>query len=120
QSIQLVGYTLEELPESALAVTLYWQAGETLAHDYTVFCHVLCQGERIGQHDGPPAQGFYGTTAWRAGDTVEDRHIVPLSGAYDADSCDLQVGLYDLQTMRRLSLLDPCGEAGQETSVVLQ
>jgi hypothetical protein len=119
QGIRLVGYTLEELAESTLAVTLYWQAGETVPHDYTVFCHVLCQGNRIGQRDSPPAQGFYGTAAWRAGDMVEDRHIVSLSGSYDRDACQVRVGLYDHQTLERLSLLDHHGEPGQETSIDL-
>jgi hypothetical protein len=103
-----------------LEVDLYWRAAKPLDVSYTVFCHAACEGESIGQHDGLPANGYYATDRWRAGDIVEDRHVVSLSAPWDSRSCEVVVGLYRWETMQRLRLLDQSGQVTEETGFALR
>ena len=117
--IRLLGYRLVPTGDDALLVELYWQAHQAVEASYTVFCHLLCQGEPIGQHDGLPAEGYYPTERWRLGDIVEDRHLARLTAPYDERTCEVEVGLYRRETMQRLALLDEGGQPTQRTSVSL-
>ena len=118
--IRLLGYRLAPVGGDALAVELYWQADEPVSEDYTVFCHVLRDGSRIGQHDGEPASGYYPTGQWRAGDIVRDRHSASLSSAYVEGECETLVGLYRWDMGTRLALLDEEGLPTRETTIVLR
>ncbi len=109
ERLMLVGYDLSAAPA---VITLYWQAAEPVALDYTVFVHLLdAQGRQVAQADGPPQSGQYPTSWWAAGETVEDIHWLPAEvvenlppGAYT-----LSVGLYNLDSGERLAV-----SAGQE------
>jgi len=112
--IRLTGCRLAMQSGEGLLVELYWQATLPVTTSYAVFCHVTCDGARIGQHDGPPAEGYYPIPLWRVGDLVEDRHLVRLSAPYDGRTCQVIVGLYQRETLKRLALLD---EAGHPTGL---
>lgn len=90
--------------ENALQVSLFWETEGPSEKDYTVFVHVLdaASGRLLGQHDGPPLDGRFPTSWWRAGDTYEDVHRVPLPGNYDASSHKVIAGLYDPLSGQRL------------------
>ncbi len=117
--IKLLGYNLLTWANE-LQIDLYWQAVQPISASYTVFCHALCGETLIGQHDGPPAQGYYPTDQWRVGDVVRDRHVVPLSAPYEDSTCRILVGLYRLETLQRLNLLDAFGRPSQETAISLR
>ena len=125
QGIRLLGHHLDSDDGSGLAVKLYWATDAPTAMSYTVFCHVLCANasgkgwRQVGQHDGPPALGYYGTDRWRVGDIVEDRHPIELVEAFDQRSCEVRVGLYHWPTMKRLRLLDDRGQPGEHTELRL-
>ncbi|MHB1293760.1 MAG: ArnT family glycosyltransferase [Anaerolineae bacterium] len=111
--IRLAGYAVETLPNSRLRVRLYWQAPDKAAESpiaYTAFVHVVQDGQPIGQHDGPPTGGYYGTERWRTGDLIEDVHDLDLAAA-PSESCQIAVGLYQWETMERLTLLGAAGDA---------
>jgi hypothetical protein len=105
--VRLVGY---DLPDPAtvragatLPLTLTWQCLGALADDYTVFVHLLDEGEPLAQADGPPLGGAYPTRFWHVGERLADPHplLVP---------ADLAPGAYEL----RVGLYLPAGEgAGQ-------
>lgn len=118
--IRLLGYRLEARGEEELLVELYWQARVPIDRRYTVFSHLLRDGVLIGQHDGPPAHGYYPTDRWRVGDTVLDPHLVSLLEPCSQPECQVVVGLYRWETMQHLRLLDDGGRLTQRTSVVLQ
>jgi len=118
--IGLLGYALRPNNDAALQVTLYWQAKQTVERDYTVFCHVLRDGQLIGQCDGPPAGGYYPTSLWRAGDRIEDRRTAALSRPYNRETCEVLVGWYRWENMARLALLDELGQPTQETALRLR
>jgi len=117
--IRLSGYHLSTQAGKGLLVELYWQTTSPITTSYTVFCHVNCEGVRIGQHDGPPAEGYYPTSMWRVGDLIEDRHLVRLSAPYDGRTCRVTVGLYQWETLKRLALLDDSGRPTELDSLTL-
>jgi len=117
--IRLSGYHLSAQAGNGLLVELYWQTTSPITTSYTVFCHVNCEGVRIGQHDGPPAEGYYPTSMWRVGDLVEDRHLMRLSAPYDGRTCQVTVGLYQWETLKRLALLDDSGRPTELDSLTL-
>ena len=103
--IRLIGYSLD-----ANGLTLCWSALQTISDDYTVFVHVLDQqGRSLSNADSQPRAGQYPTSAWLPGELIEDRHplVVPAGAT-------IQVGLYKLDTLERLSL----GSSG-ETELAL-
>lgn len=63
----------------ALRVTLYWQAAQTPAQNYSVFVHlsdkeqIAAPGDMIAQADSQnPVYGWYPTTKWGAGEIVRE------------------------------------------------
>ena len=91
--LQLVGY--EIAPEAATtarhaAVTLYWQAPQgsnTVQQVYLRWDGYPASG---GQH---PANNYYPTVAWEAGEIVTDFHLLPTPLFSEATAVSLQVAL---------------------------
>jgi hypothetical protein len=119
EGISLVGYTVERHSDRQLAVTLYWQAQRDIEASYTTFCHIMNGEQRIGQHDGLPAGGYYPTDLWRPGDTIADQHLISLSDDCDQGHCQMVVGLYAWETMKRLQMVGAQGLAIEETAVTV-
>ena len=113
--VTLLGYDF--LPEEVSAgeritLTLYWEVRQPPSVDYQVFVHLLGEGpEPLAQGDGPPLLGDYPTSMWAAGETIADPHPVQLPEALPTGHYRLTVGMYDLQTLRRLTRLDGKGDA---------
>ncbi len=98
-SIRLLGHRVEKTGDG-LQLTLFWRATARPGHDYQVFVHALdAAGNLVAQADGPPARGFYPSSAWLPGQVIVDARAVP--GAAESVVA-LRVGLYDLGTMERL------------------
>jgi hypothetical protein len=119
EGIALVGYSIEELSDRHLAVTLYWRAEQEIAASYNVFCHILKGKQLVGQHDGPPAGGYYPTNLWRSGDTIADSHTVDLREDCSQGDCQMVMGLYAWETMERLQRVDLQGQPTAETTVTV-
>jgi len=104
-SIQFVGYSLCGVPVQpggAFSVLLYWQARGNVPEDYTVFVH-LEDGERIwAQKDGPPHCAERPTSTWQPGELIVDEHSLVVDPSTPPGSYPLQMGLYILETGRRL------------------
>jgi 4-amino-4-deoxy-L-arabinose transferase-like glycosyltransferase len=109
RGIQLLGY--EWLKKGAgLRLRLFWRAVEALDVDYSVFVHWRRGDQAVAQSDSYPAQGYYPTHLWRPGDFVADDHPLTASAA-PGEGDSISVGLYSLQTMQRLQVLDATGAA---------
>ncbi|MCL4459987.1 MAG: glycosyltransferase family 39 protein [Chloroflexi bacterium] len=113
--VVLLGYRVvaqSPKPGDILPLTLFWQALEPLKKRYTVFVHLLDQREFIcGQHDSEPAGGTKPTDSWAVADMVEDRHGIPILLGTPPGEYQIEVGLYETDTGKRLSILDEQGRA---------
>src|SRR5262249_17593761 len=89
-------------PGATLRGELVWSAEATPRIDYTVFVHLVRDGKLIAQHDAPPRDGAYPTTAWRPGEVVPDAFSLQLPADLAPGMATLEIGLYDLRTLRRL------------------
>ncbi|MBN1995512.1 MAG: hypothetical protein JW953_22685 [Anaerolineae bacterium] len=116
-SIQLLGYTLSDGPNSALSLTLFWQPLTSLPTDYTTFLHVRNQaGDTVAQQDGQPLAGLYPTSHWLPGETVVDLITLSLPPDLPAGNYTVLVGLYQLDTLERLPVAN---DASGENAVIL-
>jgi hypothetical protein len=80
---------------------------------YTVFTHLLDQGDQIrGQKDSPPRGGSYPTTLWVPGEIVVDEYEIPIAADATPGRHVIEVGMYDPKTMQRLPVFDPTGAIG--------
>lgn len=105
--IRLLGAIAEQAavqPGDVLPLTLYWQALQPVAMDYTVFVHLLGQHDRvIAQRDAIPGLGDQTTSQWAPGQIVVDPHLLVLpEAAYSPDEATWEVGLYEPSTGQRL------------------
>ncbi len=110
--IRLTGYHLNRplSPGGPLHLTLFWQAKAPIAIDFTVFVQLVnTQNNILAQADGKPQNGFYPTTYWQPGETIIDRHPVPLPANLPLGNYDLLLGFYEAETGQRLQILDEAG-----------
>ena len=104
RNIELLGYQWLREP-NGLRLSLFWHAGATLDADYSVFVHWRRGEQMVAQSDSYPAQGYYPTHLWRPGDIVADDHLLE-TAAVPGEEDSISVGLYSLQTMQRLQVVD--------------
>ncbi|GEM_PF-1751446 len=97
--IDLEGHQVAVQP-GKIELTLDWAARAEPSRDYTVFVHVIDpSGKVVVQADSQPLKGDFPTGTWRAGDRVADQYELQVPpGQYE-----VQVGLYYLPTLERLS-----------------
>jgi hypothetical protein len=104
--VELLGYDLQPalpVPGRPVTLTLYWQALAGMETSYTVFTHLLGpDGQNEAQHDGIPAGGTYPTTLWVPGEVVIDPHVLDLPPGLGAGEYTLEVGMYVVETGKRL------------------
>ena len=97
--VMLLGYRIKRNTIGAFDVTLFWQAKDKPASDYSVFVRLSDKNEIIGsddiiaQVDGQaPVYGWYPTGQWQAGEVVrEDYELLVPPGKTPRL---LEVGLY--------------------------
>ena len=106
REVRLAGYDLEQ-EEGAVRLTLWWQALQSPADDYTVFVHLSdATGETIvAQSDAMPQNGAYPTSLWVDGEVVSETVVLDVRGA-PAGSYRIAVGWYDPDTATRLPARD--------------
>lgn len=92
-------------PGETVLVALQWQATAPMPVDYTVFTQLWDASGRVAaQLDSQPASGTRPTSGWKPGDVVLDRKALLLAPDLPPGDYTLQVGLYDLATLQRLTL----------------
>jgi hypothetical protein len=117
--MRLLGYDLETEavePGGRVGITLYWMALAPADRDYTVFVHLLGEGELVvAQRDTFPGLGRLSTTWLEPGFRWADRYVLQVPDtAYAPDTAQIQVGLYDTATGDRLQVLAPGEEAPRD------
>ena len=110
---RLSAYTIQDN-----TITLYWQAGDPMSEDGTVFIHFFdAQGNFVMGVDSRPRDGAYSTLAWQKGEGIVDAHPVPPSlppGKYM-----VKIGMYDATTQNRLTVVDGQGQSVPDGELTL-
>ncbi|MCB9103665.1 MAG: glycosyltransferase family 39 protein [Anaerolineales bacterium] len=89
--------------QSAVSLTLYWQAEREIETNYTVFVQLLNDaGQVVAQVDQQPLAGAAPTTTWLPGEILTDTYTLPLSSDLPAGSYQLIAGFYNAATGERL------------------
>jgi 4-amino-4-deoxy-L-arabinose transferase-like glycosyltransferase len=111
--IALVGYDMDRRkaePGEAIHLTLYWQALAEMKEDYTVFVHLLREGDQIWAGvDRQPEGGAAPTSTWAKGQIIVDEYELVIAPDAPPDVYEVEVGLYLAETGERLDLLDQEG-----------
>ena len=96
--IRLVAHSIK-LANSALRVTLYWQASQTPSQNYSIFLHlsdknrISAAQDIIAQADSQnPVYGWYPTTKWGVGEIVREDYELGIPPGKTPRLLD--VGLY--------------------------
>jgi len=128
--IEFLGYALTDVSDQPVSILhagetvtldLYWRARHKVSRNCTVFTHLVGQaynpataGPVWAGHDSQPLAGGYPTTQWFVDAIVVDRHLLTLDPQAPAGDYELEVGMYLLETMARLSAVDAQGRAVDE------
>jgi hypothetical protein len=108
-AITLSGYALPGIVAkgSTLGVTLQWRTSVPLVENYTVFVHVLgVDGKVAAQMDTPPAGGTRPTRSWQPSETIRDNIGIAIVNSIPPGHYQVEVGMYQLQTLQRLPVVD--------------
>ncbi len=109
----LVGYSLNSdvfRPGDALRLSLRWEGLTHIRRSYSVFVHLIgADGVRWAQSDGAPIKGFLPTTNWVAGETIRDVREMILPSGTPTGRYRLEVGMYDPDSLERLTATDKSG-----------
>ncbi|MFQ5341653.1 MAG: hypothetical protein ACE5F6_08935, partial [Anaerolineae bacterium] len=108
--IALQEASIEPLPDGRLQVHLVWECRQRIPTDYSVTVQLLGPAGLITQNDGPPALGYYPTSAWQPGDQVIDDRVLELQAPREPDSQQIIVALYDPSTLSRLPVTTAAGQ----------
>ncbi|NLV74242.1 MAG: glycosyltransferase family 39 protein [Chloroflexi bacterium] len=103
KGIGLLDTQVERTAADRLRVTLTWRAQQAPGEPLVAYVHLLQGGEMIAQHDGTPAEGYYGTELWRAGDVVVDPHELVAGQPLPAGEVLLVIGWYRWPQMEPLT-----------------
>lgn len=121
-AIRLEGYEIsnQNLKRGqAVALLLYWRALGRIERDYTVFVHLIDEKEEsVAGSDSLPRNGRAPTSTWREGEFVVDAHILPIPADVPPGNYRIEVGLYYLPTLERLSIVDSRGLAITDRAVI--
>jgi hypothetical protein len=117
--MRLLGYDLRR-EEGELRLGLHWQALQQMERDYKIFVHLFDPATEVivAQDDAMPCQNQYPTSWWAEGEVVSDEITISLKdlspGRYR-----LGLGVYDPQTMDRLTAIGPDNTPIADNRVVL-
>jgi hypothetical protein len=120
----LLGYKIDTeyaIPGGYVELTLMWQALGPAPIDYQVFTH-LYDGETMrGQLDGTPVCGNLPTSRWEPDQVFADPYRIPIRDDALPGPVPLTVGMYNLATMERASVLsselEPAGDTVYLTDI---
>ena len=111
--IALTGYEMDRRkaePGETIHLTLYWQGLAEMEDDYTVFVHLLREGDQIwAGADRQPQGGAAPTSSWSKGQPIMDEYELVTPPDAPPDVYEIEVGFYLPETGDRLDLLDQDG-----------
>ncbi len=107
--IRLAGYAYNErllMPGDVLGLTLFWEALQDAPGDYYVQIRLLNEaGQVVQTRESVPGDGRLPTTAWFAGDLVEDTQNLFVPPDLPAGPYQIQIALEETGSEKRLNLV---------------
>jgi hypothetical protein len=102
-------------------VTLCWEALRPMTQDYTLFVHLLGEGNsRVAERTTYPGQGRFPTSLWPAGRAFCDAYWLPVaSWAPGPELYALEVGWYEAESGWRLPARNASGQPVEPPAVGL-
>jgi hypothetical protein len=105
-------------PTEVLRVSLSWRSLRSVDTDYTVFVHLIDEGESVwAQHDSHPVGGSRPTSSWQTGEEIIDHHGLTLPADIPPGEYNVALGLYDATSGERLLVIT--AEQGMPTGRVV-
>ena len=126
EQVKLVGFDLRVRgrpissvrPGDTLQLTLYWRGDDKIGDHYTAFAHLIGQaynpatsGPVWAQHDSEPLNGGLPTTQWFPGEIIVDEHLMKVDDNAPAGEYEIEIGLYQTGTQKRLVVRDAQGQS---------
>jgi 4-amino-4-deoxy-L-arabinose transferase-like glycosyltransferase len=120
--VGLTGYQLNQaVSPNIFKIGLRWQALRPIDKNYTTTIQLLDQNHQlIAQVDTPPFGGNYPTTAWLPGMEMPDVYELKLPENIPNGIFQLAIGVYDPQTLQRLSVSQTSGIEHNNNLAILQ
>ena len=104
--LNLQGYHLQKT-DTSLNLSTYWQVMNTLPYNYSLFVHVRnAEGANMAQTDIQLLAPIYPTTLWPVDETIRTQTQVALPPNLPSGEYQLWLGLYNLDTLERLLVID--------------
>jgi 4-amino-4-deoxy-L-arabinose transferase-like glycosyltransferase len=120
--IEFLGYQLDAVevrPGEVVPFSLFWQAQQLLAENYSTFVHLVGRGDGFTwQEDGQPVGGLFPTSQWPVRVEVWDGREIAVPTDAPPGRYRLEVGWYDPSTLERLPVLDEEGRSQGNTLVL--
>lgn len=121
--IALLGYALPPAESArrgeAAYIVLTWRANQEIRERYITFVHLLdAQGHLWAQDDREPANGWFRTDRWNAGDATPDIYTLALPATMPPGDYQITAGLYNLANQQRLIAYDSAGRASGSEPVL--
>ncbi|MBI3941634.1 MAG: glycosyltransferase family 39 protein [Chloroflexi bacterium] len=121
--IEFLGYDLGQDALRAgekLDLTLYWHARGELQRDSKVFTHLLdAHNQVVAQVDAIPGHGARPVTGWLMGEFIPDPYRIDIPSNVPPGDYTLEIGMYDSQTLARLSIVDAGGAPAPDDRILL-
>jgi eukaryotic-like serine/threonine-protein kinase len=113
--IEPTGYRFTLVDEDTIEVTLRYRAEETLTVDYMSFVHVVSNDTIIAQSDV-----FVETSSWTLDEIQEVYYtFTNISDWETQDDLEIYIGIYELESGTRLSIVTQDGEALENNLIYL-
>ncbi len=94
--IVLTEVQTEQVSPQALEVRLTWRAERAIPANLGLALRLPQVGASL---DTQPHRGFYPTSLWRAGELVDDRHLLPLPEGTPPGEYSLEIVLYEIASL---------------------
>jgi len=113
--LKLLGYDAPDqaaYPAQAVPITLYWEAIEPFAQDYSIFVHLVDTHDLVtAQRDAFPGMGTLSTQWLAPGYRWAEQRLLTLPDtAFGPNQTEFEVGLYDFTTGERLTVVNASGQ----------
>jgi hypothetical protein len=106
-------------PGDPVEIVLFWRSVSRMDTDYTTFVHILdSSGQVLAQVDHVPGDGEFPTTGWVEGEIIRDRFFIPYVEETASVATQMEIGVYDSQSMERLDVVNTEGSAIDNRVVV--